>query len=263
MTLAFALTLIAIGFAGAFVSGLIGVGGAIVMIPLLLYVPPLLGVGSLEVKHVAGVTMTQVLASALVGVWQHGRTGGVVRPLALIAGVSMALGTLIGAVASGHVPGRILLAIFAVMATAALALMLAPVPVAVVSAREDPVRFSRRKAVSYPFAIGIGSGLVGAGGAFLLVPALIGLLRIPVRASIGTSLAITAISASAGFLGKAVTGQIPLGPAALVVAASLCGVPLGVRASQAAPERVLRAVLVGLIVAVMLRVWTDVLLGLR
>ena len=44
-------------FTGAFASGLVGVGGAIVMIPLLLYVPPLLGVGSLDIKLVAGVTM--------------------------------------------------------------------------------------------------------------------------------------------------------------------------------------------------------------
>ena len=43
MTPAFAATLALLGFAGAFVSGLVGVGGAIVMIPLLYYVPPLLG----------------------------------------------------------------------------------------------------------------------------------------------------------------------------------------------------------------------------
>jgi uncharacterized membrane protein YfcA len=262
VTLALALTLIAVGFAGAFVSGLVGVGGAIVMIPLLLYIPPLLGVGSLDVKHVAGVTMTQVLASALLGVWQHGRSA-VVAPVARIGGASMAVGSLIGGVASGLVSGRVLLAVFAVMATAALVLMLAPPPVSAALDRAEPVRFSRPKAVSYPFLIGLGSGLVGAGGAFLLVPALIGLLRIPVRASIGTSLAITAISASAGFLGKALTGQVPFGPAVLVVAASLGGVPLGVRASQAAPESVLRAVLLSLIITVMVRVWADVLVGPR
>src|SRR5439155_2924724 len=59
VTLAFALTLLALGFGGAFVAGLLGVGGAIVMIPLLLYVPPLIEVGALDIKSVAGVTMTQ------------------------------------------------------------------------------------------------------------------------------------------------------------------------------------------------------------
>src|SRR5207247_5278828 len=64
VTLAFALTLLALGFVGAFVAGLLGVGGAIVMIPLLLYVPPLIEVGALDIKAVAGVTMTQVLGEA-------------------------------------------------------------------------------------------------------------------------------------------------------------------------------------------------------
>src|SRR6266508_775444 len=65
MTLAFALTLILLGLVGAFVAGLLGVGGAIVMIPLLLYVPTLLGVGQLDAKAVAGVTMAQVLVAAI------------------------------------------------------------------------------------------------------------------------------------------------------------------------------------------------------
>ena len=68
MTLAFALTLVGLGFSGAIVSGMLGVGGAIVMIPLLLYVPPLLGVGALDMKHVAGVTMVQVFFAAASGI---------------------------------------------------------------------------------------------------------------------------------------------------------------------------------------------------
>ena len=67
MTPALAATLIGLGFGGAFVSGLLGVGGAIVMIPLLLYVPPLLDVGTLSVKAVAGVTMVQVMVAATSG----------------------------------------------------------------------------------------------------------------------------------------------------------------------------------------------------
>src|SRR5262249_10393084 len=61
MTLAFAATLLGLGLGGAFLAGLLGVGGAIIMIPLLLYVPPFFDVGKLSVKAVAGVTMVQVL----------------------------------------------------------------------------------------------------------------------------------------------------------------------------------------------------------
>ena len=205
MTLAFLLTLSGLGVVGSFVSGFVGVGGAIVMIPLLYYVPPLLTVGSLDIKHVAGVTMTQVLAASIVGAWTHGRSAMVHRKLALVGGTAMALGALAGALASTEVSGRALLAIFALMCTIALPLMLVSPAGASETAPAAHAPFDMVGAISYPSVIGIASGLVGAGGAFLLVPVLIALLRVPVRMSIGTSLAMTAVSASMGFLGKALT----------------------------------------------------------
>jgi uncharacterized membrane protein YfcA len=118
--------------------------------------------------------------------------------------------------------------------------------------------FKQASAVVSAAAIGIASGLVGAGGAFLLIPVLIAVLRIPVRVSIGTSLAMTGMSASLGFVGKALTAQIPLWPAVVVVLGSVAGAPLGARASRRAPVNVLRAVLAALIALVMARVWVDV-----
>ena len=259
MTLAFALTLIALGVVGAFVSGFLGVGGAIVMIPLLLYVPPLLAVGSLDIKHAAGVTMTQVLAASIVGAWTHGRGAMLHRKLALVGGSAMALGALVGAVASNFVSGRLLLAVFAVMTTTALPLMLIPPAGRPEGNEGGEAPFNRVAAVVYPAAVGIASGLIGAGGAFLLVPVLIGVLRIPVRISIGTSLAMTGMSASLGFVGKALTAQIPLWPAVAVVLGSVVGAPLGARLSRRAPVAVLRTLLTVLIALVMTRVWVDVL----
>ena len=259
MTLGFALTLIALGFVGAFVSGLVGVGGAIVMIPLLLYVPPLLTGGSLGIKQVAGVTMAQVLAASLVGAFTHGRAAMVHRRLALVGGTAMALGALAGAVASRSVSGHVILATFAAMTTIALPLMFVPPVRARAAGADDEIRLARVAAVGWPGAIGLASGLVGAGGAFLLVPVLIGVLRLPVRISIGTSLAITAASAATGFLGKALTGQVPLWPALAVVLGSLSGAPLGARVSRRVSTGALRAVLVLLIALVAIRVWIDVL----
>ncbi len=258
MSAAFALTLVGLGFIGAFVSGLVGVGGAIVTLPLLYYVPPLLGVGGLDIKHVAGVTMAQVFAAAAVGAWTHGRRAMVHRRLALTGGGAMAAGALVGAIGSRYVSGRALLAIFAVMTTVALPLMfVAPVP-PVAPGEGTRKRFSRPAAIGYPGAIGIVSGVIGAGGAFLLVPVLIALLRIDVRVSIGTSLAMTGVSALMGLLGKALTGQVPVGPAVAVVIGSLSGAPLGAKVSQRAPVSLLRLVLAGLIALVTVRVWADV-----
>jgi uncharacterized membrane protein YfcA len=259
VTVLFILTLAALGFAGAFASGLVGVGGAIVMIPLLLYVPPLLGVGSLDIKAVAGVTMAQVLAASAMGAWTHGRGAMLHRRLALWGGVAMALGSLAGAVGSRFVGGRVLLLVFALMATAALLLMfIAPVEPGRVADGET-MRFNQAEAIAIPGAVGVMSGLVGAGGAFLLMPVLIGVMRVPVRLSIGTSLAMAGAGALLGFVGKLATGQVPFIAAAAVVAGSVPGARIGAHLSRRAPVGLLRWVLGAVIALAALRVWIDVL----
>jgi uncharacterized membrane protein YfcA len=259
MTSAFLGTLAGLGFVGAFLSGLVGVGGAVVMIPLVYYVPPWLGVGSLDIKLVSGVTMAQVVAATAVGATVHGGAGAVHRSLAAVAGISMAAASLVGAVASRYVSGRTLLAVFGVMAAVALLLMLLPPPGDPVGLAAGETVYDRRAAIAYPAAIGLLSGLVGAGGAFLLVPVLVGMMRIPLRLTIGTSLAIAGIAAVTGFFGKLLTGQVPLWPTVAVVGGSVLGAAAGARLSHRAPTRVLRAVLGGLLALVTLRVWSDVL----
>ena len=103
------------------------------------------------------------------------------------------------------------------------------------------------------------SGLVGAGGSFLLMPCLIGLMRLPMRVSIGTSLAMAGAGALLGFVGKLATHQVPLMAAAAVVAGSLPGASLGARLSRRAPVGVLRVLLGAVIALAALRVWIDVL----
>ena len=259
MTTAFLLTLGALGFAGAFASGLVGVGGAIVMIPLLYYVPPLLAVGSLDIKLVAGVTMAQVLAASAVGAWTHGRSAMVHPPLALWGGTAMAVGSLAGAVGSHYVGGRVLLVVFALMATTALLLMFINPADVGPGSRAQSMPFSHAGAIGIPGGVGIMSGLVGAGGAFLLMPLLIGVMRVPVRLSIGTSLAMAGAGALLGFVGKLATHQVPVLAAAAVVAGSLPGARLGAHLSRRAPVGVLRGVLGAIIALAALRVWIDVL----
>jgi uncharacterized membrane protein YfcA len=253
------ITLFVLASCGAFVSGLVGVGGAIVMIPLLYYVPPLLGTGALPIQAVAGLSMTQVLAASVVGTWSHGRHALVHRRLALVGGPAMAAGSLVGALMSSRVSGRALLGTFALMTTIALPLMFVAPAGAAEGEPERQVAFNPVAAVALCGAIGLMAGLVGAGGAFMLVPVLVGVIRVPMRLAIGTSLAMVGISALTGFLGKALTGQIPLWPAATVVLASLSGAALGGRVSRRASVPVLRGVLAGIIGVVMVRVWHDVI----
>jgi uncharacterized protein len=259
VSLAFAAVLFVLGAVGAFVSGLIGVGGAIVMIPLLLYVPPLLGVGALDIKSVAAITMVQVFVAAVSGMIAHGRHRAVNRRLALVGGAAMALGSLAGAVASKYVPERSLLIVFAVMVTAAFALMLLPEPPPDVAAPAEVKEYSAALTAVTAGAVGIGAGLVGAGGAFLLVPLLLVVVGVPIRVTIGSSLAITAMAATAGAIGKAVTGQIPVPPALVVAASAVPGAQLGAAASRRLSGVALKRALLVVIVLTGLKVWWNVL----
>jgi uncharacterized membrane protein YfcA len=263
----FGIILFVLGVLGAFVSGLTGVGGAIVMIPLLLYVPPLLGVGQLDVKTVAAITMVQVFVAAASGVVAHGRHRAVNRRLATTGGLAMAAGSLIGAVASEWMRNSWLLVVFALMVTTAFALMVTtafalmfvPTPPPDVTAPAEEREYSRTLIASVAGGVGLAAGLVGAGGAFLLVPLLLVVVGVPIRVTVGSSLAITALAASAGVIGKLVTGQVPLGLALVVALGAVPGAQLGALASRRLAGRALKRILFAVIVLTGVRVWWNVL----
>jgi uncharacterized membrane protein YfcA len=259
VTLAFGVTLLGLGFGGAFVAGLLGAGGAFVMIPLLLYVPPLLGVGQLDVQEIAGVTMVQVLVAATAGMLAHRRHGAVNAELVWVGGIAMATGSFVGAFVSKYASARGLLLVFAIMVTAAAALVFVGAGRDAARDTETTLRFSRLRAGVIAVAVGLAAGLVGAGGGFLLVPLFLVVVDIPIRVTIGSSLAITALGAVAGFAGKLLTGQIPLAPTLAVVAGAVPGAQLGARVSRRLPPLGLRVALFVFVLLTAIGVWADLL----
>jgi uncharacterized membrane protein YfcA len=250
--------LMALGAIGAFIAGLVGIGGAIVMIPLLLYVPPLFGRPALGIHEASGISMVQVAAAAVTGMLAHRRAGAVDGPLTAYLGGSMLVASLLGGILSDRVSAPLLNILFATLAAAGAALMLGGRRGAT-AAGADAVSFSRAVAVLVGIATGLLVGMVGAGGGFLLVPLMIYALHVPVRIAVGTSLAIVALSGIGGMVGKAVTGQIVWGYALALVAGALPAAQLGARASRRVPAAALARMLGGLIALIALKMWWDVL----
>lgn len=250
--------LVLLGFGGAFVAGLVGVGGAILMIPLLLYVPPAMGLSALDIHTVAGITIVQVAAAAVAGLGGH--RSHVDRRLLAAVGAPMIAGSLVGGVLSAEMDPIILRGAFATLATLAAASML--------GRRGELPEWSIQRPVRLIAAAGVGAGvgllagLVGAGGGFILIPLLVHGLRVPLRTAIGTSLAIVAGSALAGLTGKAATGQIDWTLAAALVVGALPGGRAGAWISSRTRQRWL-AVLLGIVTAAVgVRMWLDIS-GLR
>jgi hypothetical protein len=95
----------------------------------------------------------------------------------------------------------------------------------------------------------------------LLIPLLVTVVGVPIRVTIGTSLAITAMSAVTGFAGKLITGQIPWGPAVFVALGAVPGAQLGALASRRLSGEWLRRSLLVVVLLTALRVWWDLLAG--
>ena len=123
--------------------------------------------------------------------------------------------------------------------------------------KELPDHYNAGVAGALAGGVGLVSGVLGAGGAFLLVPLMHSVMRLPFRLIIGTSLAIVLVSAATGTLGKALTGQIQWMLAAWLVLGSMIGAPIGAWVSHRTPVKTLRWVLAGLIAVIGIRMLVE------
>jgi uncharacterized membrane protein YfcA len=171
----------------------------------------------------------------------------------------MASGSLTGAILSHFVDDRTLLVVFGLMTLSALALLFVPTETAGQPIFAERVEFNRPRAVLVCGGVGLAAGLVGAGGAFLLVPLLMVVVGLPIRVTIGSSLAITALAATAGVAGKIVTGQVPLMPTLAVVLGAVPGAQVGAMVSRRLSGGNLRRVLFVVTLGSAMRVWWDLL----
>lgn len=257
MTAGLAITLLCLGLAGGFFSGWLGIGGGIIMAPLLLYVPATLGTGQLDMRVVAGLTMVQSLFATGSGVLVHRRFKHVDRNLVIWMGLSISAATLAGALLSSHVSARALLGIFAGLAVIAAAIMFFPIS----ESQHQESGFStmrvRKQAAIYAVPIGLIGGLVGQSGAFIIIPVMLYLLRIPTRITIGSSLGIVFMAAASGSVGKIMTGQVNFEMALFCVSGALIGALAGGYLSQKTKTRDLRKALALLIAVSAVRMVLD------
>ncbi len=261
MTSSLLVTLLALGLGGGFLSGLLGLGGAIFMIPLLLYVPPLLGVGQFDMKLVAAISMVQVLSASLTGVLVHNKNRFVSKQLLIVMGVMNAVGNLAGSLYSKNTKSSLLLAIFATLAVVAAVVMFIPRREQGTDVAPENVKFNKPLAGAISLAIGCFGGMVGAPGAFLYIPVMIYLLGIPTRIVIGSTLGIVLLGAITGTIGKMVTGQIIWPYAIALVIGTIPGAQIGSRVSKKVNTKHLRLAIAVIIAVTGLRMWYQIMTG--
>jgi hypothetical protein len=216
--------------------GLLGSGGSVLTVPVLVYV---LG---LPMHDATGHSLALVGVTGLAGAWAHWRRGNVSPQITGWFGIPSLLSvyatrTLLAPRLPAAADRALLLAFAGLMTAAAAAMLRRRV--------EDPkataAECSCPALTTQGLLIGVVAGLLGAGGGFLIVPALVILGGLPMRLAVGTSLTIIAAQSLAGFAGAYQAG-VPFQwklLAALTSMASL-GMALGLALNSRVPAARLR-----------------------
>lgn len=246
MTAALIITVLCAGVIGVSV-GMLGAGGSILTVPLLGYVagrPP---------REAIATSLVAVAITAAVAAAMHARAGRVRWRTGLTFGLAGTVGAFAGGRVSAYLPERILMALFgAVMAAAAIAMLRSARGArdgrdgrsgrAAAGAKEPEARPRGVPVIAAQgAAVGSLTGMIGAGGGFIIVPALTLLARLPIHAAVGTSLMVIAMNASAGLAGH--YGQASIDPVltAAVAGAMVAGSFVGGRLAGRVEPQSLRA----------------------
>ena len=247
------LSAILAGLVTGLVLGLLGSGGSIIALPTLIYLL------HIEPKSAIAMSLGVVAVTATVSALDNWRRGLVDVRVALVFGLFGVIGTSVGARLGLLTPVVIQLTLFALVMYAAAWRMLKPVKLvapaaggvmnagggAVVNVGGAAAIGGCRAFFSpcmgqialHGIAVGALTGLVGVGGGFLIVPALVLLSGIPMKTAVGTSLAIVAANCYSGFAGY--MGGVPVdwsmmgGFTSVTVLGSLLGARFSTRLSQA------------------------------
>ncbi len=219
--------------------GLFGGGGSILTVPILVY-----GVGY-DAKASIAMSLLVAGVTSLVGAYGHWRIGNVHVRVALVFGGVAMLGTYLGARLSVLVSGVFQLVLFSlVMLAAAYFMLLGRVPGVRPEAGElhldDRSRMPIALIITEGLAVGVLTGLVGVGGGFLIVPALVLLVRIPMKQAVGTSLAVISLKSATGFLGYLGQVEIEWSFIGLFTAVAIGGILIGTRMVRHVPQKALR-----------------------
>lgn len=204
--------------------GIMGGGGSILTVPVFVYV---LGY---DPKLAIAISLPVVGVTSLIGAIGHWKAGNMRLKTAALFGVIAMVGAFIGARLAVLLTGEVQLVLLAVVMLAAAASMLR-------SARRDGARADDAVNQERPmmlgllapvaFAVGLLTGLVGIGGGFLVVPALVVLGRVPMKQAVGTSLLVIALNSLSGFAGYLGTVNVPWNFMASFTAVSVAGILAG------------------------------------
>jgi len=234
-----------LGYALAVAIGLslsmMGGGGSVLTVPIFVYVM------HFDPKQAIAMSLPVVGATSLAGAIGHWREGNLHLRSAAIFGALAMVGAFLGARLASVMSGILQLALLGVVMICSAALMLRPPRLASSGAPapgdtiDAPARKRRWLLASLVgLSVGVLTGIVGIGGGFLFVPALVLFARLPMKMAIGTSLLVITLNTLAGTFGYRGQVDVPWRVVLLFIVFAIAGIVVGTRLTRRVSQQGLR-----------------------
>lgn len=229
--------------------GALGGGGAILTVPILVYV------AGVTPKSAIGMSMVIVGGTSVFGSYIHWRNNNFLVKPAFLFGITGGLGAYLGSNVTHLFSTTILMLVYSGLLLVVGVLMFIDRR----PARLSEVHYSAYRCILSGFGVGLVSGCLGIGGGFLIVPALVWFAGLDTKQAMGTSLGIIAANLAAGLAGQLrfASWDWPLTLKLLVC--SLIGMTLGVTLARHAPARGLRKAFAAVVFGVAIAIGWQVL----
>lgn len=250
------LVLVFFGFLCGFIANILGVGSSLMMVPLLLYVYPLLTGLTLDMQTILSATLALTFFSTSVGSIRYHQFGLIPYRYALIFAASGALGSFVGAsFVSQYVNHLAMLILFAIMAILSFIFNLIPRKELT---EQPPKERDLFVGLIILFVLGLLTGIIGIGGMVIFMPYMLLVLRFPIRKTIGATTFIGTIIALFGMLGKAMAGDMNWSVGIIIALGGLIGGYMGPGFARYLPERVLKWGMNLILISIIITVCLDI-----
>ncbi|MBU4313833.1 MAG: sulfite exporter TauE/SafE family protein [Actinobacteria bacterium] len=245
------ITFLLIGVIGGTIAGLMGIGGGTVIVPLLLYL------SGIDIKAATAVSMVHIVFASISGTIFNYYQKTIIFKYSVYFGLSSMVFSFMGGYFTKYIPDLTIKIMYLAALTASLILML--LRSRITGHKTDPSKSDLYKIIPIGAVAGFMAGILGIGGGFLFVPALLFFMGLPMNIATGTSLGAIIFTSIPGLAGKMLSVDFNILFGVIVGLGGIGGARLGTYLKRRINPVAIRIIFILFFIAVFARVIIDIL----
>jgi len=245
------ITFLLIGLVGGTVAGLMGIGGGTVIILLLLYL------SGVEVKAATAMSMVHIVFASISGTMFNYFQKTIIFKYALYFGLSSMAFSFLGGYFTKFIPDLTIKIMYLAALTVSFVMLLLRSRIS--SHKTEPTKKDIYKIIPIGAIAGFMAGILGIGGGFLFVPALLFFMGLPMNLATGTSLGAIIFTSIPGLIGKVISVDFNILFGVIVGIGGIGGARLGTYLKTRISQKVTRVLFILFFIVVFARVIIDIL----